>query len=240
MTDLEAINTRTARRTYTGQLNKADLRRLEHAVLEANLEGGLNITLLEDGADAFGGVTNSYGMFSGVRSLFVVAGRGKEADLFEKAGHAGERLVLEAVKLGLGTCWVGGTFNRDKIAASLPHGQVLVAVITVGPIKEGRGLLEKAVGRVTSRKRKSAEELMEVDGTPPAWFTAGVEAAACAPSSNGKQPVRFHWKDGVATAAVPDDSPVQRVDLGIAKLHFEIGAGGRFALGNGAAFTPAE
>ena len=208
--------------------------------LEANLQYGMDMTLLEDDPDAFGGVTNSYGMFSGVRSLFVVAGWTNEPNLQERAGYAGERVVLEATKLGLGTCWVGGTYNRERVLASVQPGHTLVAVITVGHVKEAPGLLEKTVGRVGADKRKTTEEMMQADGTPPAWFTAGVEAATYAPSNEGRQPVRFAWKGGVATAAVPDDNELQRVELGIAKLHFEIAAAGRFAYGNGAAFTPAE
>lgn len=52
-----------------------------------------------------------------------------------------------------------------------------------------------------------------------------MRAVRRAPSALNRQPVRFVWRDGAVSASVPDYAS-QAVDLGIAKLHFEIGAGG--------------
>lgn len=50
-----------------------------------------------------------------------------------------------------------------------------------------------------------------------------------------KQKPHFEYKNGILTATVPNDYRADLTDLGIAKLHFEIGAdnGGHFAFGNG-------
>ena len=88
------------------------------------------------------------------------------------------------------------------------------------------------------RRTKTAEQMFTASGPPPGWFMAGVPAAALAPSAMNRQPVTFCWKDDRATATVPDSTPMEKVDLGVAKLHFELAANGRFEWGNGGAFTP--
>lgn len=240
MTDWQAMERRTSRRAYTGLLDVAQQRELEEVIATVNLESGLSFRFLKDGSEAFGGVTNSYGMFSGVRSLILAAGPARGADLKEKVGYHGEQLVLQATKMGLGTCWVGGTFDRKCLATEVPAGQELVAVITVGRVKEDQGLLEKAVGRLTNGKGKHWQQLCETREAPPEWFIQGVKAALLAPSGMNNQPVRFTWKDSGAGAVLADESGFHLVDLGIAKLHFELAADGRFAPGNPAAFARRE
>lgn len=236
MTDLEAIAARSSRRVFTGPLSQQEIRLLEAEIARVNLAGGLHCQLLVEGADAFGGVRSSYGMFSGVRSLIVVAGPAGDPNLAETAGHGGERLVLEATKHGIGSCWVGGTFDRQRVAATLPGGLELVAVIPVGPIKPDKSLVEKAVGVFTAGSRKKVESFCTViQDDAPAWFYDGVAAAIKAPSALNRKPARFGWQNGVATAMV--EKAANLVDLGIAKLHFELAAGGSFEKGNGAPFT---
>ncbi|MGD9559750.1 MAG: nitroreductase family protein [Oscillospiraceae bacterium] len=239
MTDMQAIAARRSRRAYRGPVGDEAAHRLEHWAAQLNLENGLFIELRREGGAVFAGLRNSYGLFSGVHSLLVLAGRADDADLDEKVGHAGQRLVLEAVKMGLGSCWVGGTFDRQQVQSWLVPGHRAVAVITVGPVKVGGSLMGRAAGRISGGRRKRPQQMMDTDSAPPEWFVAGVAAAAAAPSALGRQPVRFAWQAGVASARVPEDRALQRVDLGIAKLHFEIAAGGRFATGNGAAFEKA-
>lgn len=238
MSRLEAMRRRTSRRQYTAPPSHAEMDELRHAVATANLKSGLDIRLVEDGSEAFDGITKSYGLFSGVHTIILLAGPARDENLKEKAGYYGEEIVLRAVELGLGVCWVGGTFDRKTLAATLPPGAQLVAVVTVGRVKPEKGFVEKAVRRVTGAGNKRAKDLYMTETeeeTLPEWFLAGVDAAALAPSAMNRRPVRFGLKNGVVKAAVPEAAGLNMVDLGIAKLHFEIGAGGKFALGNGAA-----
>lgn len=234
MTDLEAIGTRSSRRAYAGPLPKPEQTWLEGAVARANLDSGLDICIVADGARVFAGVKGSYGLFSGVHGLILMAGPKGEANLKELCGRHGERLVLEATKRGLGTCWVGGTYDRALLLDTLSGRQELVAVITIGPVKRERSLLHRAADAVRNR---DPEKMYVADEEPPEWFVQGAAAAACAPGSQGRQPVCFTWQGGIAKAGVPDEKELHLVDLGIAKLHFEIGAGGSFAPGNNALFT---
>ena len=74
---------------------------------------------------------------------------------------------------------------------------------------------------------------------PPNWFLAGMKAVEIAPSAVNRQPVKFTYKNGIVTAAVKNlKNESYALDLGIAKFHFELGAGGgEWAFGNGAEYT---
>lgn len=69
----------------------------------------------------------------------------------------------------------------------------------------------------------------------PDWIKSGMEAVIAAPSAMNKQKPHFAYSEGILTATVPNDYRADLTDLGIAKLHFEIGAnnGGHFEFGNG-------
>lgn len=69
-----------------------------------------------------------------------------------------------------------------------------------------------------------------------------MRAVQKAPSAVNRQPVVFTYKGGIVTALVENTvGDGFALDLGIAKLHFELGAGGgTWAFGNGAEFTPCQ
>ncbi len=123
MTDLEAIEKRVSRRTYLGEpIGEEDAAVFEEMIARFNEESGLQIQLVRDGSKAFEGFRRCYGMFSNVRSYFAMVGKYADLYLNEKIGYYGEKLVLEATKRGLGTCWVGGTFDRKAwLGAALCH-----------------------------------------------------------------------------------------------------------------------
>ena len=75
-----------------------------------------------------------------------------------------------------------------------------------------------------SRKSKPIEKLCSVNGTMPDWFKKGMEAAQLAPTAMNQQKFRFDL-DGKVVNAVAGVGFYTKVDLGIVKYHFEIGAG---------------
>jgi nitroreductase len=196
-----------------------------------NIDGGLSIQFIENGSEAFRGLTRSYGLFGGVRSFFAMVGNTEDEYLKEKIGYFGELLVLEATKLGLGTCWVGGSFDRKHCPCTLTRNQSLVCVITVGNIEDKQTIREKTIYRLIHHKRKPLEYFYTSDVTnPPEWFLAGIRAASIAPSAANLQPVHFILKNGSVTAQVQNPQKDQ-IDLGISKVHFELATGGHFEMG---------
>ena len=214
MTLQEAIKARHSVRRYTAKPIPAEIAaQLNKEIAECNRESGLNIQLLTEDPAAFKGFLANYGLLHGVRNYIAMIGP-ESADLDEHTGWYGERLVLLAQTLGLNTCWVGGTFSRKKVVAEINEGEKLVCVIAIGyGANQGR-----------SRRSKKPESLCTVNGKMPGWFRNGMEAAMLAPTAVNQQ--RFHFTlSGNTVSAQASAGPYTKVDLGIVKYHFEIGAG---------------
>ena len=132
---------------------------------------------------------------------FVVGATGDGNRDMEDLGYLLEDLVLYATSLGLGTCWLGGTFNRSAFAArmALRPGERMPAVISVGYPAARPSLVEAVMRRgAGSAKRLSWERLFSDGrcGVALARAAAGeyeqpLEMLRLAPSASNKQPWRI-------------------------------------------------
>lgn len=237
MTVEEAVAARVSRRSYLDTpLSGEERAQLGMRLLQLSRIPGVRIAPVEDGAAVFSRFGKSYGLFSGVQSFLAMIGRTDDPDRGEKLGYCGELAVLQATALGLGTCWVGGTFDRAACPCPLAPEETLVCVIAFGHCPPKRGVKESIIYRFAHRGTRDLEELIEADGPLPAWFMEGAQAVRRAPSAFNRQPVRLAFADGTAAASVPGLEQHRDLDLGIAKAHFALLAGGRWPWGNGAAF----
>lgn len=221
--NMDIISARHAVRRYRETaIPEEILKTLKDAAETADKEGNLHIQLVTDEPRAFSGTMASYGKFSGVRNYFIMAGK-KSDDLDERIGYYGEQLVLLAQKLGLNTCWVGLTYKKVSDAYELGNGEKVVCCIAVG-YGETQGV---------SHKTKTPEEVSNVSGSTPDWFRKGVEAALLAPSAINQQKFYIEYLEkesgtlprvSIRTKGISLAGYTQ-LDKGIARLHFEIGAG---------------
>lgn len=236
MNFLDAIEQRKSIRSYQVDkpIEQASLIEIMDLIDECNHDFKLNITFLTDGSMAFNSLSKSYGMFKGVRSLIILKGPKNDLNLKEKLGYAGEKIVLKATTLGLGTCFVGGTYDRSNQIFNVANDEELICVITIGYPLGKKTLIEKAFN--STKRSKNISALYQAEGTVPDWFLKGMSAVSKAPSARNSQKVSFQYNHGVVTASVPDNYQFDLVDLGIAKLHFELATGGTFLLGNNATF----
>ena len=211
---LTAMNERHSVRRYKDMpIEKEKLDILFAEVRKCNAESGLNIQLVTDEPRAFTGAMASYGHFSGVSNYFALVG--KKSDMLEEnVGYYGEKLVLLAQALGLNTCWVALTFSKRKAKFTVNKGEKLVCVIPLG-YGEYRG---------KPHKNRPVEEICPAYDNSPEWFKAGVDAAMLAPTAINQQKFAFSL-DGNTVTATALKGPCSKIDLGIVKLHFEIGAG---------------
>lgn len=240
MTLTDAIKVRCSRRKYVpAPLDASTAAELQAAIAEYLGKEALDIRLVTGNGEAFAGFRKSYGMFSGVRNYLGLIGKPGDSLYAEKLGYYGELLVLRATALGLGTCWVGGTFYAKACPFDLAAGESVICVIAVGRAAEGMSFKEKFIRNMTHRKSKTVEQMYTSSEPAPDWFLAGMEAVRLAPSAVNRQPVMFTYANGAVTASVKDaEGMAYALDLGIAKLHFELGAGGgTWAFGNGAEFS---
>ena len=221
MTLQEAILARHSVRAYREvPLAEDAVRVLRKEIAAINLEGNLHIQLILNESKAFLGTLAKYGKFRGVNNYIVVAGN-KAEDLDERAGYYGERLVLLAQTLGLNTCWVGLSYSKVPGTYELEEGEKIVCYISIG-----YGATQGVAHRI-----KSVAQVSNAGVGTPTWFSWGVRAALLAPTAVNQQKFFFEYagaQDGRHKVRAKKGFSVigyTRIDLGIAKYHFEIGAG---------------
>ncbi len=214
MTLMEAMQARHSVRQYREEaLRKEDAALLREEIEACNAESGLHIQLVCGEPKAFSGLLARYGKFSGVTNYIALVGK-KGPNLSETCGYFGERIVLRAQQIGLNTCWVAMTYSKVPSAFSAGEGEKLCAVIAVGYGKtQGSG-----------HRVKSLREVTEGEPPFPEWFVSGVEAALLAPTAMNQQKFRFALQ-GNRVSATAGSGFYTKLDLGIVKYHFAMGAG---------------
>lgn len=211
---LQAMEERHSVRAYSDdKIEGETLAAMTRAVAEVNEQSGLRFQLVTNDEKAFGGAAAHYGKFENVKNYIAVVGK-KSPDLHEKAGYYGEKLVLIAQSLGLNTCWVALTYSRAKTVCRVNEGEKLVLVIAIG--------YGKTQG--VPRKSKTPDKVCSSDSPAPEWFYRGVDAALKAPTALNQQKFFFTLKNGTVTAKAGLGF-YTKLDLGIAKYHFELASG---------------
>lgn len=211
---LEIMKKRHSVRQYSDRaIEAAALTALQEEITACNKEGDLHIQLVTNEPKAFDGFMAHYGKFSGVTNYIALVGR-KGKDLDEKCGYYGERIVLAAQRLGLNTCWVAMTYRKIPDVFNVDKDEKLTVVIALG--------YGKTQG--VAHKSKTAEEVSNVSAATPEWFKNGIEAALLAPTAMNQQKFFLSCLDGKVTAK-PGIGFYTKMDLGIVKYHFELGAG---------------
>ena len=199
----------------------------------------------------------TYGFIKGATGYIVGAVRKGPGDL-EDFGYLLEEVILHATELGLGTCWLGGTFTRSTFTSrfgGVARHETIPAVVSIGyPGDDGT---ERIREREEGSRRFPPDDLYfagefgrplgpeRLDG-----YAEALEAVRMAPSATNKQPWRVVRRGDdwhfflVRTKGYGKGSPwfkllriadLQRVDLGIAMCHFELvaresGRSGRWAV----------
>jgi hypothetical protein len=186
----------------------------------------------------------TYGFIKGATGFLVGAvGRGSR-DL-EDYGHVVEQAILHLTGLGLGSCWLGGSFTRTTFAKRLGGvrvGESMPAVVSVGfPGDDGTDRIRQ---RETGSRRLPPASLFfdGAFGQPLSLrelgpFAGILEGVRMAPSASNKQPWRIvrsggDWHfyvqrvkgygKGSALYRLLRLADLQRVDLGIAMCHFAL------------------
>lgn len=211
---MEAMKERHSVRSYKDTAIGAEIKGvLEAEVKACNQESGLNMQFITEEPGAFDSFMAHYGKFKGVKNYIALVGK-KDKKLDEKLGYYGERLALKAQQLGLNSCWVALTFSKRKSTCAVRQGEKLVCVLALG-YGENAGVPHKS---------KPLNDLFRAESAVPLWFKRGMEAAALAPTAMNQQQFLFIL-DGNQVSAEVTGGFYSKVDLGIVKYHFEVGAG---------------
>lgn len=210
---LELMKQRHSVRQYLDTPIEAEKRAaLDETVARINRETGLHIQLVYDEPNCFDSFMAHYGKFTGVKNYISLVGP-KGPGLHEQLGYYGEELVLKAQELGLNTCWVALTYGKSK--AQVRKGEKEVCVISLG------------YGQTQGRPHtdRPLQEVCKAGDPMPDWFARGMEAAMLAPTAMNQQKFFFELLPDGNVKAACGRGFYTRLDLGIAKYHFEKGSG---------------
>jgi hypothetical protein len=190
----------------------------------------------------------TYGFIKGATGFIVGAMQKDEMNL-EDFGYSMEYIILYATDMGLGTCWLGGTFTKSSFAkkVSAKKGELIPAVTSVGYIANKPRMVERLIRRGANADRRLRWEQLFFDAefnVPLRREMAGdyeipLEMLRLAPSASNKQPWRVvknedNWHFYLKRTSRYRESrfrrlftvaDLQRIDMGIAMSHFELTAG---------------
>lgn len=194
----------------------------------------------------------TYGFIKGATGFVVGAVTKADKDL-EDFGYLMESIVLFATDLGLGTCWLGGSFTRSSFAEriSASRAESLPAVISVGIVAPKPRRVDSIMRLGVKADRRLPWTRLFFDGgfgLPLSREAAGayampLEMVRLGPSASNRQPWRLvgdvdggrsDWHfylqrsrryGGGAIGGLLGSADLPRVDMGIAMCHFELAAG---------------
>jgi nitroreductase len=253
---IEAINKRVSVRSYTnepiGQEKKQKIMDLLQSPNEGPFGRQVRFALIDFSEIDKNEVRSlgTYGFISGAKSFIVSAikdGLGEIGDgkAFVDLGYCFEKVILTATNLGLGTCWLGGTFKRTNFAKSInaPEDEIVPAISPIGYARDRRTVREVAVRRFANSDHRKPWEDLFFDGsldTPLSKesaedYAVPLESVRLGPSASNNQPWRvvyqkrqgafhFYLKRTPGYNKFNGKMDLQLVDMGIAMCHFELSA----------------
>lgn len=171
----------------------------------------------------------TYGMIKDAQYFIGVACEKSEFDLLT-IGYAFEQLILYLTSLGLGTCWIGGIFNKTNFSKvmEIKESEVFPIVSPVGYKADKKRLIESLISRNSHQRLEFSKLFFNQDfNTPLTVSEAGVYLGALenirlAPSAMNEQPWRVIKQGNRFHFYIDQDSSVKYIDLGIALCHFHL------------------
>ena len=250
----ELISRRYSCRTYVNVPIEKELRDRLATDVEAQREGPLGgtarfalVASTDDDLKALKGL-GTYGFIRGATG-FIVGAIDEDARHLEDYGYLLEKIVLYATGLGLGTCWLGGTFTKSSFAVriSAQDGELVPAVCSVGYPARNPRRIDKIIRRGAKADKRKPWSQLFIDrehGVPLTRSAAGdyaevLEMVRIGPSASNKQPWRIVRDNGSwhfylerspgyskqRLGKLSSKSDLQRIDMGIAMCHFQLTAG---------------
>ncbi len=230
LSEFEALNCRKSVRAYAKvPVEDEAVEALRACIDEVNLTPGLRFGLVDNNRTKTPAVKLSPGMFSGeVYTCAVLVGP-EDGLGGELVGYFSEKLLLRAVALGLGTCWVAGTYDRRSVPCELAEGEKLWGVIPMGVEAAKTPILQRTIRSRIRAKDRADEAFVESDypfSSLPNWVREGALAVKRGPSAVNQQPVNVVYKGGLVTMRLWKEKRNQMMynDLGIAKYQFQVAA----------------
>jgi nitroreductase len=166
----------------------------------------------------------------------------------EDYGYLLESIILYATSLGLGSCWLGGTFTKSRFAKkiNLQSKERMPAVASIGKIANPKRDRQGLISQMAESHRRLPWQALFFKNTldspllprEAGKYATPLEMVRLAPSASNKQPWRvisnkdtfrfyLHRTPGYRNDLIKRIlklCDLQRIDMGIALYHFEITA----------------
>ncbi len=237
------IQARSSRRSYeSGPLTKNELTDIQK-VLDKTTSGPFGTSLgfqliSKNDAQNQKLKLGTYGFIQGAQ-YFILGSIEASQMGFIDYGYVLEDIILQLTAMDLGTCWLGGTFDRSEFskAIKLEPGWVIPAITPVGRPTINRSLGDRLVRfGAKSKNRKNWSELFfhnyqaqALSQEQAGWAKLPLEGLRLAPSASNLQPWRvvvtendfdffLDRKKGYRNLFSAVD--IQMIDMGIAMMHF--------------------
>lgn len=250
VTIIETIKKRKSVRTYeTIPIRNNDLQQIldyinveEHLIGPFGRKAKFEVIQIKNNVSDKGIKLGTYGFIKNHQGYIVGMMENTKMGLVE-FGYIFEKLILFATKLGLGTCWIGGTFSRTSFGKelNLAKDDFIPCITPIGYAKEKQRLFDKTLRYVTKADNKKEWPALFFKGdfqTPLSEKEAGtygipMEMVRLGPSASNKQPWRivsskkidqFHFFLEHTPNYNKLGFDMQLIDIGIAMCHFELTA----------------
>lgn len=233
---MENIKKRTSVRTFDKrEISRDTMDKLTEFIKKIeDTYGDYRFPMIHSNVD---GKVGTYGVITGGNTYICGIVKKDKPDLIE-LGYLFEKIIIFATSLNLGTCWLGGTFNRSEFAekVGLTSDELFICATPIGYLADKKSIKEKAMRKMAgSDNRKDFNEIFFDKDLKPlnkedlGIYGEALEMVRIGPSASNKQPWRIVKEENLYhlyLERTPDYAKglgydIQLIDMGIAKYHFE-------------------
>ncbi len=244
---LNDLKKRHSVRSYTKEPIPLDLiNKIKAEITMINThESGIKFCLCVNDNNPFKTFRQSYGFFANANNYITCVIDPYYKYSYQRAGFFAQQIVMKVSSLGLGTCYVGGTYDKNAVSVDLKAGEKLLFIILLGfEDKTKIRPVARIAYTLIHSKKMSLSDFMPNLYDQEAFFEKNpklkdaIEAISVSPSSLNKRPARIKYDKGNVLMYVESNSDKSQIDLGIAQFNFQAVYPGEWEWGNPSLFIP--
>jgi hypothetical protein len=249
MSLIETMKKRQSVRSFdTQNITEADFKKIRDYInTDENLagpfgnKGKLELIQVTNNVSDKGIKLGTYGFIKNPQGYLVGVTENSKYTLIEFA-YVFQKLVLFLSEIGIGTCWMGGTFSRNSFEQEiqLGEGEFIPCITPIGYPNQKQRVFDKALRYVVKADNKKPWEKLFFDVTfentltkeQAGPFEIPIEMVRLGPSASNKQPWRLVVsQDRKVCHFYIEHTPnyssklgydMQLLDMGIAMCQFEL------------------
>lgn len=234
---IDSIKKRKSIRSYSDEKLSEEIINELCSFINSNLFGPLGTSLKFQIIDTETKTTKlgTYGFISGASKFLVFYIKRANINWLD-VGYIVEKIILYSTSIGIGTCWIGGTFNRSNLSKNILESEdYLIPIITpIGIPNNSKTLRDKLLRKAAGAEKRIPLEQILINENKSVYLENEfhrniLEMVQIAPSASNKQPWRifikndtyhFYLKRSKGYRKLIPSVDLQQIDLGISICHF--------------------